>query len=97
MHPDHKWKAAFITEYGLYQPTGMFYGLCNSPATFQQMMNHYFHVPIAQGWCKIYMDDILIGATDKQTLHDQTLIILQILADNDLYLKPEKCAESGIP
>jgi len=37
-----EWKAAFITNEGLYEPTVMFFGLTNSPATFQAMMNAIF-------------------------------------------------------
>src|SRR5712671_3101166 len=37
-----EWKAAFITNEGLYEPTVMFFGLTNSPATFQAMMNTIF-------------------------------------------------------
>jgi len=33
-------KAAFLTPYGLFEPTVMFFGLCNSPATFQALMNN---------------------------------------------------------
>ena len=32
-------KAAFKMQRGLYEPTVMFFGLTNSPATFQAMMN----------------------------------------------------------
>src|SRR5258707_10345030 len=35
-----EWKAAFQTNQGLFEPTVMFFGLCNSPATFQMMMNN---------------------------------------------------------
>jgi len=35
-------KAAFITKRGSFEPTVMFFGLTNSPATFQTMMNHIF-------------------------------------------------------
>jgi len=35
-------KAAFLTNQGLFEPTVMFFGLCNSPATFQTMMNSLF-------------------------------------------------------
>src|SRR5260370_8263462 len=34
-----KWKAAFSTNRGLFELLVMFFGLCNSPATFQTMMN----------------------------------------------------------
>src|SRR5258707_5355359 len=36
---DDKWKAAFQTNQGLFEPTIMFFRLCNSPAMFQTMMN----------------------------------------------------------
>ena len=38
-----EWKAAFQTNQGLFEPTVMFFGLCNSPATFQTMMNNILH------------------------------------------------------
>ena len=34
-----EWKAAFTTPEGFFEPTVMFFGLTNSPATFQAMMN----------------------------------------------------------
>src|SRR5260221_2715023 len=34
-----EWKAAFSTNHGLFEPLVMFFRLCNSPATFQTMMN----------------------------------------------------------
>jgi Reverse transcriptase (RNA-dependent DNA polymerase) len=37
-----EWKAAFITKQGLFKPTVMFFGLTNSPATFQMMMDTIF-------------------------------------------------------
>ena len=33
-----EWKAAFITNRGLYEFTIMFFGLCDAPPSFQQMM-----------------------------------------------------------
>ena len=39
----------------------------------------------------IYMDDILIFAKTEEELERYTNKVLQILQDNDLYLKPEKC------
>jgi hypothetical protein len=40
--PGNKWKAAFLTPEGLFEPTVMFFRLMNSPATFQMMMNTIF-------------------------------------------------------
>jgi hypothetical protein len=34
-----EWKAAFTTHHGAFEPTVMYFGLMNSPATFQTMMN----------------------------------------------------------
>ena len=36
---EDQWKAAFKTNRGLFEPTVMFFGMCNSPATFQAMMD----------------------------------------------------------
>ena len=37
-----EWKAAFKTNKGLFKPTVMFFGMCNSLATFQSMMDMTF-------------------------------------------------------
>ena len=42
MKEGDEWKAAFRTNRGLYEPTVMFFGLTNSPAMFQAMMDHIF-------------------------------------------------------
>ena len=44
----NEWKAAFKTNRGLFEPTVMFFRLCNSPATFQGMMNDIFADMIAE-------------------------------------------------
>jgi Reverse transcriptase (RNA-dependent DNA polymerase) len=36
---EDRWKAAFKMPEGLYQPNVMFFGLMNSPATFQRTMD----------------------------------------------------------
>ena len=57
-----EYKAAFITNRGLYEPTVMFFGLTNLPATFQNVMNDIFADLVAEGKVTVYMDDILIFA-----------------------------------
>jgi len=86
-----EWKAAFITNEGLYEPTVMFFGMTNSPATFQAMMNAIFEDEIWEGWLTVYMDDMLIATDDDPTLHKKYVHrILDKLEKHDLYLKLEK-------
>ena len=58
--PGDEWKAAFRTNRGLFKPLVMFFGMTNSPATFQTMMNDVFRTIIAEGIVVVYLDDILI-------------------------------------
>jgi len=53
-------EGAFKTNRGMFEPLVMFFGLTNSPATFQAMMNDTFKDLVATGKVFIYMDDILI-------------------------------------
>ena len=87
-----QWKAVFITNQGLFELRVMFFGLTNSPATFQTMMNAIFAQELREGWITVYMDDILIY-TDQNKERYRTLVhrTLQKLKENDLFLKPEKC------
>jgi L-rhamnose mutarotase len=56
---------------GLFKPTVMFFGLTNSPATFQTMMDDIFQDEITQGWLKIYMDDLIVTLEEDETIHQQ--------------------------
>jgi Reverse transcriptase (RNA-dependent DNA polymerase) len=88
-----EWKAAFVTNKGLFEPKVMFFGLTNSPATFQTMMNAIFKEELCEDWLTIYMDDILIHTKDDVEYHrGKVHHILDKLQKNDLFLKPEKCS-----
>ena len=86
-----EWKVAFRTNQGLFEPTVMFFGLTNSPTTFQAMMNTLFHNLIQQGKVVIYLNDILIFTKDITEHHIIVKEVLKILRQNKLYLKPAKC------
>jgi transposase InsO family protein len=86
-----QWKAAFKTNRGLFEPTVMFFGLCNSPATFQAMMDDIFGDMINECIIIVYMDDIFLFAPDELTLSKNTKKVLALLRENDLFLKPTKC------
>ncbi|SJL10435.1 uncharacterized protein ARMOST_13821 [Armillaria ostoyae] len=84
-------KAAFRTNRGLFEPTVMFFGLTNSPATFQWMMNDIFKDLISEGKVTIYLDDILIFTKDLDEHRRIVRRVLQKLRENKLFLKAEKC------
>ena len=87
-----EWKATLKTSKGLFEPTVMFFGLTNSPATFQSMMDDIFQEEIAQGWLRIYMDDAIIATEDDEKEHAvKVRHFLSKLQKHDLFLKPEKC------
>jgi hypothetical protein len=89
--PGDECKAAFITSSGLYEPLVMCFGLTNSSATFQSMMDELFIEVTRKGVVIIYMDDVLIFTMDLDSHHDVTREVLQIMKENNLSLKPEKC------
>ena len=86
-----EWKAAFRTNRGLFEPLVMFFGLTNSPATFQTMMNDIFRDLIAEGVVCVYLDDILIYTRDLEEHRRVSRIVLDRLREHQLFLKPEKC------
>ena len=87
-----EWKAAFKTPLGLFEPTVMTFGLCNTPATFQTFMNNIFEDMINAGHVVVYLDDILIFAEGLTMLNYLSSKVLTRLKNHDLYLKPEKCS-----
>ena len=94
-----EWKAAFKTCFGNFQPRVMYFGMSNSPPTFQMFMNMILaaaqdkHHPLGTEILD-YMDDILIASKGATTIEDHRAAVrdvLQVLQDYDLFLKPEKC------
>ena len=85
------WKTAFAAYQGTFEPTVMFYGITNSPAVFQIMINYLFWDFINQEIVVVYMDNILIYIKDMEEYNKVIEEVLMILKDNSLFLKPEKC------
>ena len=64
-----EWKAAFVCFCGAFEPLVVYFGLCNSPATFQAMMNEIF--ADMDDVVVVYIDDLMIFTkTDNQGEHD---------------------------
>jgi len=69
----------------------MYFGLTNSPATFQTMMNDIFQDLILSGDVMVYLDDILIAHSDLARHREIVREVLRRLREHKLYLRPEKC------
>ncbi len=71
----------------------MFFGLTNSLAMFQMMMDDIFCKEIAQGWLKIYMDNLIIASEDDEEIHQQWVDqVLYKIKLHNLFLKAKKCS-----
>jgi hypothetical protein len=86
-----EWKAAFCTNRGLFETLVMYFGLTNSPATFQTMMNEIFQDMITEGVVSMYLDDILIFTNSLEEHRRITHLVLDRMCKHKLYLRPEKC------
>jgi len=86
-----EWKVAFRTNRGLFEPLMMFFGMTNSPATFQTMMNNIFRTLIAEGIVVVYLDNILIFTRTEEEHERAVRRVLEVLAEHKLFLHPEKC------
>ena len=53
-----------------FEPMVMFFGMINSPATFQAMMNEILRDMINKGKVAAFVDDVLVG-TETEKGHNE--------------------------
>jgi len=75
----------------LFEPTVIFFGLTNSPAMFQTMMNEILRDFINTGEVASFIDDIIVGTEEGERHNNVVKEIVKRLVENDLYVKLEKC------
>ena len=86
-----EWKGAFIMHIDSFESTVMFFGMTNSPATFQAMINKILRDLINEGKVAAFVDNILVGTEMENSYDEIVKEILKRLETNNLYVKPEKC------
>ena len=74
-----------------FKPTVMFFGLTNSPVTFQAMINELLRDLINTGKVVAFIDDVIVGTKTEEEYDEIVAEIIKRLEVNDLYVKPEKC------
>jgi len=85
-----EWKRAFTTHVGSFEPTVMFFGMTNLPATFQAMMNEILKDMINEEKVMAFVDNVLVGIETEEGHNEIMEEVLKRLEENDLYIKPEK-------
>ena len=83
-------KVAFITLEKSFKLTVMFFGLTNSPATFQTITNEILQDPINTGKVVSFINNIIIETEEEEGYDELMEEIMKRLAENNLYVKPEK-------
>ena len=86
-----KWKATFLTNKGLFESQMMYFGLCNSPGTFQRIMNSIFQELLYEGILANYMDNFIIPAKTMEELEERMIRFLKIVEKHNLCFKQSKC------
>jgi len=86
-----KWKAAFLTNKGLFEPQVIYFRLCNSPGTFQRMMNSIFQELLHKGVLANYMDNFVIPANTMEEFKERAIRFLKIVKKHNLCFKQSKC------
>ena len=68
----------------------MAFGLTNAPAIFMDLMNRIFQ-PYLDQFVIVFINDILIYSDSKEDHEEHLRVVLQILRENQLYVKFSKC------
>jgi len=69
----------------------MFFGITNSLATFQVMMNEILRDLIIEEKVTAFVNNVLVRTETEEGHNKIVEKILKRLEENNLYVKPEKC------
>ena len=75
----------------MFELTVMYFGLTNSPATFQAIMNDLFRDMINKGDVATFINNVLVAIETEEGHNEIVEEVLRRLEENNLYVKPEKC------
>ena len=92
MKPEDQEKTAFAAgPLGFYQYSKMPFGLCNSPSTFQRLMEQVLE-GLTMKTCAVYIDDIIVFAPSREELYTRLSEVFNRLRTANLRPKPKKCS-----
>lgn len=85
-----EWMMAFITPFGLFEPTVMMFGLTNAPAAFQRFMFWVLREFLGI-FVEVYLDDIIVHSETEEEHEEHVKQVLQKLREAKVILKLKKC------
>ena len=78
------------TPEGSFEPTVMFFGLTNLPATFQAIINKLLRDLINTEKVATFIDNVIVETEMEEGYNKIVAEVIKRLEENDLYVKPEK-------
>lgn len=90
MEGSSRTKNAFVSHRELYQFRVLPFGLCNTPATFQRLMNMVLAGLIYKS-CTVYLDDIVVAPPTFEQHQREFKEVLARLRSAGLSIKLDKC------
>ena len=75
---------------GLYECESMPFGLCNTPPTFQRLMQNCLG-ELNLTYCLIYLDDVIVFSDTPDEHLRRMRVVFDHLHEHGLKLKPSKC------
>jgi len=73
-----------------FEPTVIFFGLTNSPAMFQAMINDLLRDLVVEEKIVVFIDDVIIIMEIEEGHNEIVEEVLRRLEENNLFVKPEK-------
>jgi len=85
-----KWKVVFLTPERSFEPTVIFFGLTNSPATFQTIMNDLLRDMVIEEKVAVFIDDVMIVMEMEEGYNEIVEEVLRRLEEIGLFVKPKR-------
>ncbi|MBW0565442.1 hypothetical protein O181_105157 [Austropuccinia psidii MF-1] len=80
----------FRTKYGIYEYFVMLFGLTNSPASFQNLVNDVFN-DLLDSYVLVYLDDIMVFCESEEENVTHVSTVLSRIRANNPFAKASKC------
>ena len=85
-----QYTALTLGSMGSYEGESMLFGLCNTPPTFQRLMQKCLG-ELNLTYCFIYLDDVIVFSEMPEEHLQRMQVVFDCLREHGIKLKPSKC------